>query len=197
MPQTANPTPRQGVNIRVKKMKPHDLESMSLEELWSLHELVVSVMANKISAEKTRLDERLRLLDLDGVPHPVKGMSRARRPDPQVFPKCRNPTRPSETWAGRGKQLRWLTAQLRSGKKLDDFRIQPSSDRRTAVAQGSGRPNKRPPEGGQLDCRCRLRGLVGYRRSGAPSSSSEVTRDAKYCDAGQDQKRHCASYAAP
>jgi len=30
-----------------------------------------------------------------------------------------------------------------------------------------------------------------------PSSSSEVMRDAKYCDAGQDQKRHCASYAAP
>jgi hypothetical protein len=27
-----------------------------------------------------------------------------------------------------------------------------------------------------------------------PSSGNEVTRDAKYYDAGQDQKRHCASY---
>jgi hypothetical protein len=27
--------------------------------------------------------------------------------------------------------------------------------------------------------------------------SNEVTRDAKYGDAGQDQQRHCASYAAP
>ncbi|HTE96912.1 MAG TPA: H-NS family nucleoid-associated regulatory protein, partial [Bradyrhizobium sp.] len=35
-----------------------------------------------------------------------------------------NPAKPSETWAGRGKQPRWLTAQLRAGKKLDDFRIQ-------------------------------------------------------------------------
>jgi ribonuclease I len=26
--------------------------------------------------------------------------------------------------------------------------------------------------------------------------SREVMGDAKYCDAGQDQKRHCASYAA-
>jgi ribonuclease I len=28
-------------------------------------------------------------------------------------------------------------------------------------------------------------------------SRNKVTRDAEYCDAGQDQKRHCAGYAAP
>ena len=33
--------------------------------------------------------------------------------------------------------------------------------------------------------------------SDACRSSNEVMRDAKYCDAGQDQQRHCASYAAP
>jgi DNA-binding protein H-NS len=82
-----------------------------------------------MSAEKTRLDERLRQLDLGGEPDQVKKMSRARRPYPQVFPKYRNPAKPSETWAGRGKQPRWLTAQLRSGKRLDDFRIQPPSKR--------------------------------------------------------------------
>jgi DNA-binding protein H-NS len=110
-------------------MKPHDLESMSVEDLWSLHEFVASVLARKMSAEKTRLDERLRQLDLGGEPDQVKKMSRARRPYPQVFPKYRNPAKPSETWAGRGKQPRWLTAQLRSGKRLDDFRIQPPSKR--------------------------------------------------------------------
>ena len=124
-------------------MKPHDLKSMSVEELWSLQELVASVLARKISAEKARLDERLRRLDLDGVSDHVKGMSRARRPYPQVLPKYRNPAEPSETWSGRGKQPRWLAAQLKSGKRLDDFRIQPSSDRRGAAAQGSGRPNKK------------------------------------------------------
>src|SRR6266852_513223 len=125
-------------------MKPHDLEAMSVEDLWSLHEFVASVLTRKISAEKTRLDERLRQLDLGGEPDLVKKISRARRPYPQVFPKYRNPAKPSETWAGRGKQPRWLTAQLRSGKRLDDFRIQPSSDRtRRGAAQGSGRPNKK------------------------------------------------------
>ena len=110
-------------------MKPHDLESMSTEELWSLHELVALVLARKISAEKARLDERLRQLDLGDAPHRVDEMSSSRRPYPQVFPKYRNPAKPSETWAGRGKQPRWLTAQLRSGKPLDDFRIQPWSGR--------------------------------------------------------------------
>jgi len=92
-------------------MKPHDLKSMSVEELWSLQELVASVLARKISAEKARLDERLHQL------------SHARRPYPKVFPRFRNPAKPSETWAGRGKKPRWLTAQLKSGKRIDDFRI--------------------------------------------------------------------------
>lgn len=47
----------------------------------------------------------------------------ARRPYPVVVPKYRNPERPSETWAGRGKTPRWLTAQLKSGRLIDDFRI--------------------------------------------------------------------------
>lgn len=110
-------------------MKRPDLKSMSVNELWSLHELVASVLARKISAEKAQLDQRLRQLDLGNAPDNVKRMGHARRPYPQVFPKYRNPAQPSETWAGRGKQPRWLTAQLRSGKKLDDFRIQPSSGR--------------------------------------------------------------------
>jgi DNA-binding protein H-NS len=110
-------------------MKRNDLESMPVDELWSLHEFVASLLTRKISAKKARLDEQLRQLDLGGVPHHVEGMSRARRPYPQVFPKYSNPARPSETWAGRGKQPRWLTAQLRAGKKLDDFRIQALPER--------------------------------------------------------------------
>ncbi len=49
--------------------------------------------------------------------------SNVRRPYPVVVPKYRNPEQPSETWAGRGKTPRWLTAQLNSGRRIDDFRI--------------------------------------------------------------------------
>ena len=101
-------------------MKPHDLNSMSVDELWSLYEFVASELARKISAEKARLDQRLRQLGLGAEP---QNMSQARRPYPKVFPKYKNPANPSETWAGRGKKPRWLTAQIKSGKQIDDFRI--------------------------------------------------------------------------
>jgi DNA-binding protein H-NS len=109
-------------------MKHHNLKSMSVDELWSLHQLVAAELASKIPTEKARLDQRLRELGARVVGS-TKKLSHARRPYPQVFPKFRNPAQPGETWAGRGKQPRWLTAQLRSGKKLDEFRIQPTSGR--------------------------------------------------------------------
>jgi DNA-binding protein H-NS len=100
-------------------MKPQQWESMSAEELWFLHERVASVLVRKIAAEKARLDERLRRLKSDAA-------STSKRPYRRVYPKYRNLARPDETWAGRGRKPRWLMAQLRSGKKLSDFLIQPS-----------------------------------------------------------------------
>jgi len=41
----------------------------------------------------------------------------------KVAPKYRNPADPSQTWAGRGQPPRWLAAELKSGKKLEDFLI--------------------------------------------------------------------------
>src|ERR1700692_2054125 len=119
----------------VKTMKRHDLNLMSENELWALRLEISSVLANKIAAEKTKLEKRLRQLQTDSVPSET--VRRERRPYPQVIPKYRNPAEPAETWAGRGKQPRWLTAQLRSGKKLDDFRIQPGSG--SARRSGGGR----------------------------------------------------------
>jgi DNA-binding protein H-NS len=104
-------------------MKPRDLKSMSVEELWSLHELVSAALARKINAKTAKLDRRLRQLALGAVSHNGKKISHARRPYPRVYPKYRNPAEPSETWAGRGKKPRWLSAQLELGKQIDDFLI--------------------------------------------------------------------------
>jgi DNA-binding protein H-NS len=99
-------------------MQSRNLKSMSVDELWDLHEKVVQELSCKIAAEKSKLDERLHRLGAtdDKFKH-------VRRPYPKVLPKYRNPNNSAETWAGRGKQPRWLRTQLRSGKKLDDFRI--------------------------------------------------------------------------
>ena len=102
-------------------MKTDEINSLSVDDLWSLHDEVVSVLSRKLSEEKKHLDDRLRQLNGWRI-----SLTHARRPYPRVLPKYRNPDRPSQTWAGRGKKPRWIVAQLRAGKRLDDFRIQPS-----------------------------------------------------------------------
>jgi DNA-binding protein H-NS len=116
-------------------MNRDDFNSMSVDELWTLRSEISSVLESKLAAEKAKLEKRLRQLQPNGVSG--ESPQRERRPYPQILPKYRNPAVPSETWAGRGKQPRWVTAQLRSGKKLDDFRIQPASD--SARRSGGGR----------------------------------------------------------
>ena len=101
-------------------MKNHNLKSMSVDQLWELHELVVAELNHKMAAERAMLEQRLRQLGSTVTSSEVK---RERRPYPKVLPKYRNPKNRSETWAGRGNRPRWLNAQLRSGKKLDDFLI--------------------------------------------------------------------------
>jgi len=123
-------------------MKAADLKSMSVDELWKLHEELSSVLAHRLGEEKNRLEKRLSQLRLEDV---NGSFPRARRPYPQVFPKYRNPAQPAETWSGRGKQPRWLAAQLRSGKNLDDFRIRPlpTPERRASRGRKPGRAQRR------------------------------------------------------
>jgi DNA-binding protein H-NS len=106
-------------------MQTRDLKAMSVDQLWDLHEQVAEELSRKIAAEKAKLEERLQKLS---VGHNGKA-KHERRPYPKVVPKYRNPKNPAETWAGRGMQPRWLRAQLRSGKKLNDFRIAKPSGR--------------------------------------------------------------------
>jgi len=151
-------------------MNPNDFQSMSTDELWALHEEVAKRLAIALTAEKSLLESRLKLLQRGLEIRPVASAgkapvtessgrkplatgssgaksrsaksrseslrsnslrpkssraqsSRVRRPYPVVVPKYRNPERPSETWAGRGKTPRWLAAQLKSGRRIDEFRI--------------------------------------------------------------------------
>ena len=117
-------------------MKHDDFNSMSVDELWAMRSEIDSILPRRIAAEKSKLEKRLRQLQSNGF-----SGQRERRPYPQVLPKYRNPADPAETWAGRGRQPRWVTEQLRSGKKLDDFRIQPVSG--SARRSGGERKVKR------------------------------------------------------
>ena len=104
------------------------LKSMSIDKLQKLQEMVDAVLAKKIAAEIIVLERCLQQLSPAAnivqreSQEPLKAADAARRHYPPVLPKYRNPSRPSETWAGRGKP-RWLTVQLESGRQIDDFRI--------------------------------------------------------------------------
>jgi DNA-binding protein H-NS len=104
-------------------MKRSDFESLSIDELLVFRKEVATTLAAKLVDEKRKLENRLiqlaRQTQVDQI-----GDRPKRRSYPAVFPKYRNPSQPSETWAGRGKQPRWLAAELKSGKRLDDFRIE-------------------------------------------------------------------------
>ena len=96
------------------------LQSMSTDELWDLHKKVDSTLADKLQAEKARIEERLRRIKSVGG---VVSRDRVRRPYPPVPPKYKNPKNPTEIWSGRGRQPLWVREQLEAGKKLDQLLI--------------------------------------------------------------------------
>jgi DNA-binding protein H-NS len=109
-------------------MKQRDLNSMSTDELWSLDEQVVSILSDKMRAERAQLGNKLRELGASAAKgRGTEKVIRTKRSYPPVRPKYKNPKEPFETWSGRGKKPRWLSALLKSGKKLDDFLIQRSA----------------------------------------------------------------------
>ena len=107
-------------------MKCSDVEILSTEELWVLHQKITATLKAKIIAENKVLEDRLSQL-IGRFRVEQTSETTERRSYPTVFPKFRNPEQPSETWTGRGKKPRWLTAQLKSGKQIDDFRIESAS----------------------------------------------------------------------
>ena len=106
-------------------LKKIDLEAMSVDVLWSLHEQISEILSARITSEKHELEKRLALLNrgrdaIEATSYNANG--KARRKYPRVLPKYRNPLT-SETWSGRGKQPRWLVAALKTGRKIEDFEI--------------------------------------------------------------------------
>src|SRR4051794_25425593 len=112
--------------MSIKKI---DLESMSVDDLWLLHEKISGILSARITSEKRELEKRLAVLNggrdiIEGknAPQSYNVNGQARRKYPRVFPKYRNP-QTSETWSGRGKQPRWLVAAIKTGRKMEDFEI--------------------------------------------------------------------------
>jgi DNA-binding protein H-NS len=105
-----------------------DLETLSFEDLWRLHEELTKILAEKLVAEKFELERRLALLRQSHFISEPGGAeaeteSGATPRHAKLPPKYRNDSVAGETWTGRGKRPRWLVEAIRLGRKIDEFRI--------------------------------------------------------------------------
>ena len=114
-------------------MRKQNLAAMQFDDLWQLYEDLAKVLADKITAEKRELEDRLAKLNPVDIVRKVRtGPRRSfsmtdrtpRRKYPEVLPKYGNPLAPSQKWSGRGKRPRWVIAALAAGQRLDDLRIE-------------------------------------------------------------------------
>jgi DNA-binding protein H-NS len=109
-----------------------NLDAMTTDELWHLHQEIRGILLVRVTSQKRLLEKRLARLSPETQVEPSdrpgalssNGPAHApRRKYPRVFPKFRNPQVPSETWSGRGKRPRWLSAALKTGRKIEEFVI--------------------------------------------------------------------------
>ena len=105
-----------------------DISDLSVEELKRLQieaaALIESKKEQEIEDAYTEINaiaERVGLT-IDQILE-VGATKRKKSVRKAVEPRYRNKTNAAETWTGRGKQPRWLVAELENGAKLEDFLI--------------------------------------------------------------------------
>ena len=117
------------------------LASMTLEALLQLRDDIGSVLSRKAGELQTQLaalgDGGWTAKKAAGRPSGSKLKGR------KVAPKYRNPKNRSETWAGRGAMPRWMAAEIKKGKKREDFAISKSAAKaKRALAKKPRRTKK-------------------------------------------------------
>ena len=108
-------------------MKP-DISKLSVEELKRLQvEAEALIVSKKDQAIEDAYDQIVAIAD--GLGFSIEELlelgeqNRKKTTRKAVEPRYRNKNNPADTWTGRGKQPRWLVAELEKGAKLEDFLI--------------------------------------------------------------------------
>ncbi|MEZ2903817.1 H-NS family nucleoid-associated regulatory protein [Acinetobacter terrestris] len=105
-----------------------DISNLSVEELKRLQVEAEALIASK--KDQAVEDAYQQIVDIaDNVGLSIEQIlefgatKRKKSTRKSVEPRYRSKQNPSDTWTGRGKQPRWLVAELESGEKLEDFLI--------------------------------------------------------------------------
>jgi DNA-binding protein H-NS len=102
------------------QVKYSNLQKLSVDQLLALREHLNKAIGERLADERRALAKRMAQLDAFNSGSGIA-------PQSTLLPKFRNPQNPAQTWAGRGLQPRWLVAELKQGRKLEDFRIKAKS----------------------------------------------------------------------
>jgi DNA-binding protein H-NS len=100
--------------------KKSSLTTLSNEALCKLRDEVVAILNSRAEDLRREID-RLTGGALAHVGAANDGAYALKARSRKVAPKYRGPD--GNTWAGRGFKPRWLTAEMKKGKKLEEFRI--------------------------------------------------------------------------
>jgi DNA-binding protein H-NS len=100
-----------------------NVEDMALKDLLELEARVKKAIA--VAKERERMEIKQKIEEMASssgfsVNELFSGRSTKGK---TVAPKYMNPDNKSETWTGRGRKPRWLSAKLDKGAKLEDFAI--------------------------------------------------------------------------
>ena len=107
-------------------MRDTQLDKLTTKDLKELREQVDRAIAERQAGERSGLRETFRsmaeaagysLADVVGG-----GGARATKGRP-VAAKFANPENRAETWSGRGRKPNWMSAKLKAGASMDDFRL--------------------------------------------------------------------------
>ncbi|APU49898.1 hypothetical protein F949_02968 [Acinetobacter junii NIPH 182] len=108
-------------------MKP-DISDLSVEDLKRLQAEAEALIASK--KDQAIEDAYNQIIAIaENVGYSVEELlelgeqKRKKTTRKAVEPRYRNKNNADETWTGRGKQPRWLVAELEKGAKLEDFLI--------------------------------------------------------------------------
>ena len=105
-----------------------DISNLSVEELKRLQvEAEALIASNKDQAVEDAYNQILEIAENVGLTIEQIlefGVSKRKKTvRKSVEPRYRSKANPEDTWTGRGKQPRWLVAELEKGAKLEDFII--------------------------------------------------------------------------
>ena len=130
--------------IDLKHLSPKELEALIANASAHMHEARTA----HVRAVKDKIEALLRQsgLSLDDI-YPSRGKKTAKGKTGSVAPKYRDPSDPSVTWTGRGRQPLWFVKALkRRGVTEQHLLIDSSAKPSTAPAKRAKAAKKAPKE---------------------------------------------------